>query len=350
MENAFRAAVILALSAAALAAEPDEGLVLVQDGASEYVVVLASEASPSEKWAAHDLVAHLEKMSAALLAIREEGGALPERAILIGDGRSAQALKVKVDHAKLGTDGFLIKSIGTRLIIAGGRKRGTMYGVYELLAKLGCRWWAPGASTIPAMSTIRLAPLNIERVPALEYRDMLYGDLWQGAPGEERWIEGRRWCARNRVHARYHEMPEELGPIGMDRAIAHGVMQYLPPGKHFKEHPEYYALIRGKRVSRQPCWTNHEGIEKAAQAAIKKLDENPEWRLITIGQADNTTICECDGCQGLAKKHGASSAMVVHFINAVAGIVKQKHPRVWLNTNAYLSLRSAVGTQGAFAV
>ena len=335
MRNVLLVTLAVALPATALVAEPDEGIVLVKDGSSDYAIILSNEAGPSEKWAARDLADHLKQMSGATLPIRGEGGALPDKAILIGDGRLVLALRVGVDHAKLGTDGFIIRSVGTRLIIAGGRKRGTMYGVYELLGRLGCRWWAPGASTIPTMKTIRVPDLQIEKVPVLEYRDMLYGDLWQGLAGEERWLEGRRWCARNRVHARYHEMPEELGPIAMDRAIAHGVMQYLPPGTHFSKHPEYYALIRGKRSIRQPCWTNQDAIKTVAQGAVKKLDENPDWRLVTIGQADNTTICECDGCRGLIKKHVANSAMVVHFINAVAEIVKQKHPDAWVNTNAY---------------
>ena len=38
----------------------------------------------------------------------------------------------------------------------------------------------------------------------------------------------RRWAARNRVHASWYAMPEELGPIQMDRGIAHGMIKYLP--------------------------------------------------------------------------------------------------------------------------
>ena len=146
MRNAFWVTLTVALPVTALVAEPDEGIVLVRDGASDYAVVVPGEASPSEKWAARDPAEHLKEMSGAALPIREDGEALPDKAVLIGDGRSVQALRVKVDHVKLGTDGFAVRSVCTRLTIAGGRKRGTMYGGYELLGRLGCRWWAPGAS------------------------------------------------------------------------------------------------------------------------------------------------------------------------------------------------------------
>ena len=297
-------------------------LILVLNGATDYEIFLSEDASPSERWAARDLADHIRRMSGAELTIRTEGDGLwPDKAIVIGDGEFVRALGVKVDHKKLGTDGFVIRTVGDRLVIAGGRQRGTMYGVYELLAKLGCRWWAPGESTIPRTKDIRVPEISLEKVPVLEYRDMLYGDLWQGSnradssPEARRlWLEARRWCARNRVHAAFHEMPDEMGPIEMDTAIAHRMINYLPADKYMDAHPEWFALRGGKRRQDHICLANMDAAEETARNVVAALDAHPGWRLITLGQADNGNFCTCDDCKALVEK---------------------KHPGVYINTNAY---------------
>ena len=322
---------------------PAQELTLVKEGASEYVILLSQEASKSEEWAAKDLVEHIRQMSGATLKIESDGRGTPDRAVIVGDGRAARALGMTIDVTKLGEDGFVIRTVGSRLVIAGGRARGTMYGVYEVLSKLGCRWWAPGESMIPQMKTIALPAMDMQKVPALEYRDVLYGDLWLGKrdkdhpEGTREWHEGRQWCARNHVHARYHDMPDYLGPLDTDQAPAHGVLRFLPLEEFEKTHPEYYALVRGRRVLKntQPCWSNKEAAKVAAANVIKMLDANPKWHFITLGQEDFGVVCECDGCKAFVEKHGAKSALVVTFVNRVAEIVKAKYPDVWLNATAY---------------
>lgn len=320
-------------------------ITLVKDGATDYVIVVCKDASPSEQFAAKDLAAFLQQMSGAEMKIEAEGATVPEKAVLLGDGPAVRALGVGVDAAKLGDDGFVLKTVGQRLVIAGGHKRGTMYGAYAVLAKLGCRWWAPGESTVPQSKTITVPNLDETKVPVLEYRDMIYGDLWRGtAPSEDRpegdaeWWEGRKWMARNHLHASFHEMPKELAPADMDTAIAHGVLRFIPLEKYKDTHPEFYALVRGKRAAggqTQPCWSSEEGAKTAAENVIKMLGEHPNWKIITLGQEDWGVICECPDCKALVQKHGANSALVVTFINRVAAIVTQKYPNVWLNTNAY---------------
>lgn len=320
-------------------------LAIVIGGASDYKIALSKDASPTEQWAARELAAHLKEMTGADLPIIAEGADKESKLILIGDGELVRKLGVKIDARKLGDDGFVIRALdGGHLVIAGGRARGIMYGVYEVLSMLGCRWWAPGESTIPKTKDIKLSipPGGIEKVPVLEYRDLLYGDLWLGSnkadasPADKAlWLEGRRWLARNRLHAAFHEMPEELGPIEMDTAIAHGMINYLPAEKYKKDHPEWYALRGGKRMDDHICLANEEAAKETAKNVIAALDQHPKWRLITLGQADNGNFCTCDACKALVEKYKANSGMILPFINRVARIVKEKYPNVYINTNAY---------------
>lgn len=324
-------------------------LTLVIGGASDYRIVLSKDASPTEQFAAKELAAFLKEMSGADLPILAEdavkGDAKDAKLIVIGDGELARKLGVAVDAKKLGEDGFVLRATdGGHLVIAGGRARGTLYGVYEVLSMLGCRWWAPGESTIPKAKDLKLSlpPAGLEKVPALEYRDLLYGDLWLGSnkadasPADKAlWLEGRRWMARNYLHAAFHELPDELGPISMDSAIAHRMINYLPAEKYKKDHPEWYALRGDKRMDDHICLANEEAAKETARNVIAELDKHPTWRLITLGQADNGNFCTCPECKALVEKHKANSGMILVFINRVAKIVKEKYPSVYINTNAY---------------
>jgi len=304
-------------------------LTLVADGDSQYVVLLSADASPSEKWAAGELASHFRQMSGATLDVQTEGESLPAKAILIGDGQAVRSVGVKLDTAALGPDGFVIKTIGDRLVIAGGRQRGTMYGVFTLLEKLGCRWWYPGASTIPSVKTIRIADMDERHVPVLEYRDMLYGEMDNS--------EGAMiWRARNKVNGGfYKDMKPEYGGAWKFHTLVHSYDGLLPPRKYFNEHPAYYALRAGKHNPGQPCFSNKDVVRLMAESITRLIAAHPDWRFFTIGQNDNSSYCECDDCNALAKRCGSHGGAQVHFAKEIAAIVRERHAGVIINVPAY---------------
>ena len=130
---------------------------LVVDGRSDYTIVLAADAIPAERFAAEELAIHLEEMSGVKLRIVTDTEPLPSHAILLGRPRYLPKLKVQPDWAGLGQEEYLLQVKGDYLIIAGGRPRGALYGVYALLEDyLGCRWFAPDSTVIPKRKTIKL--------------------------------------------------------------------------------------------------------------------------------------------------------------------------------------------------
>ena len=147
-----------------------------------------------------------------------------------------------------------LKSLGPRLVIAGGALRGTMYGVYGLLEDhLGCRWFAPGVSRIPRRERLTVAPIDQTHVPVLEYREPFTFDCFDGD-----------WCARNRVNSSAGRLEAKHG--GKVRFgggfFVHTFNRLVPPEKYFATHPEYFSLIDGKRLKNrsQLCCTNEDVI------------------------------------------------------------------------------------------
>ena len=302
---------------------------IVEDGRPRCTVIVSADASLSEKWAAEELVLHVEQMSGAKLDVQFEPTTAPENAIFIGDGKAVRSLGVKVDVEDLGAEGFMIKTIGNQLIIAGGRQRGTMYGVFTLLEKLGCRWWYPGASTIPERKTITLPVLDERQVPALEYRDFLYGEM---DSSEEAMV----WRARNKVNGGfYKDMKSEYGGAYKFHTLVHSYDQLMPPSKYFGTEPTRYALRHGKRNAGQPCFSDPAAVRTMAESILRLIDEHPDWGFFTVGQNDNSNYCQCDGCNALAERHESHGGSQVHFAQEIGKIVWKKHPDVILNVPAY---------------
>ena len=79
-------AIALCLARCAAAVEA-EGVTLVADGVSNYVIVLRPAASPSEQWAAEELVSHVRQMSGATLKVQQGPG---RRAWLWSGGRGSR--------------------------------------------------------------------------------------------------------------------------------------------------------------------------------------------------------------------------------------------------------------------
>ena len=99
--------------------------IVAKDKKTEYVIIVDEKASVSEQYAARELASFLLQMTDAVFPV-QVGGQLPERCIIVGGGEAARAMGVDVSEAQLGDEGFILKTQGERLIIAGGAKRGTL--------------------------------------------------------------------------------------------------------------------------------------------------------------------------------------------------------------------------------
>ena len=149
------------------------GLVISDQGRSDYTIVIASNASPSERHGAEELQMFLEKISGAKLPIATDREAVNGPMILVGQSEKMDALGIRINFASLGKEGFVIRTVPPHLVLAGGRTRGSLYAVYTFLEdQLGCRWFSPTVSRIPKRERIELGPVSDRQVAVLECRDL----------------------------------------------------------------------------------------------------------------------------------------------------------------------------------
>ncbi len=69
----------------------------------------------------------------------------------------------------------------------------------------------------------------------------------------------------------------------------------VPGKKYFESHPEYFAIVNGKRNRTQVCLSNPEVREMIFQNLLKRADEGYDW--VQLAQADGFAGCECPKCK-----------------------------------------------------
>ena len=146
---------LILICCASCGAGATQAVSLVANGRSTYSICLSQAASPSERRGAEEFQRFIEEMSGARLPIVTEDKA-HGNLVVIGESRFTR----KLNLGRLGPEEFVLRTSGRSVIIAGGRQRGTMYGVYTLLEKLGCRWFSPDLSRIPRISSISVPALS----------------------------------------------------------------------------------------------------------------------------------------------------------------------------------------------
>jgi hypothetical protein len=304
-------------------------LVLTDSGKSDFRIVIAADAGPSTQYAAKELQSFLKQISDAELPIVNDREPAAEHEIVLGQSSHLKALGTTIDFKKLGDEGYVIRTVGTHLVIAGGAKRGNLYGVYGLLEDhLGCRWFAPNVSRIPKQRRVALGPLDETKIPALEYREPYVFECLDGG-----------WAARNRMNSASAPLDARHGGrvrFG-DGFFCHTFANLVPPSEYFAKHPDYFSLVGGKRQDgyAQLCCTNEDVVRICTEKVRAAMRAQPDATVFSVSQNDADLHCECPRCQALAKQEGTQGAPVLCLVNRVAEAVEKEFPRQVVETLAY---------------
>jgi hypothetical protein len=316
------------------AASPTGAIVLADNGKSDYRIVIPAGASKAERFAAAELQDFLQQISGAKLPVVTDAEAPCDHEILLGNTARLGSLETTIDLPKLGKEGFTIRSVGPRLIIAANSGRGTMYGVYAFLEEyLGCRWFTSDCSRISKQNKIELSNIDNTQVPALEFREVYYADSMDPV------FAGRLKLNGNASRMKGGRMVAERH-AGWG-TWCHTSFSFVPPQTYFKDHPEYYSLIDGKRQARQLCFSNP-GVLEITARRIEKLikqpveftpgsnefsprKDGPVWaddedRYFDVSQQDDAGgACQCAECKRLDDREGSHIGSILEFINKLAG-------------------------------
>ena len=331
----------------------EHGGITLAEGETTAYRIVATETAEVQA-AAHELQAYLRKMSGAAFPAVLDTSAKTEHEILLGRNARLEELGISIDWEQLGDGGYVIRTVGKRLVIAGGPRRGTINGVYGFLEDiLGCRWFAREVTVVPERDPLAIEPLDLMGIPSFSFRRI----------NEASTARDLAWCAHLRLNA---AGPGHGGGTLLEDwlfvnhrtwavSTLHTLTKHpdmtwpeevLIPPELFDEHPEYFCQVGGKRVrDGQACLTSRGAAMTATRTAKEWLRRSPKATLLDVTASDrDDRWCECKSCKESYQKYEREgyadwcrTATLVRFVNIVADGIAEEFPHVKVVTLAYNS-------------
>lgn len=293
---------------AALTSVPAYTMVLAEGPVSLYRIILPVAATAQEEKAATVLQQHVLKITGAALPIVRDNETMYPYEIIIGQSKRLAQLGFSVILQTLEQDGFLLQTDSTRLLIAGGTGKGALYGVYTFLEKyLGCRLYAPGVKVIPQRDKLVIGKIYDQQVPRIRFRDTHYRITW-----DAEYID---W------HKLSHDEKGGRPDWGM---WVHTFNALVPPEVYFKSHPEYFSMVKGKRIPTQLCLSNPDVLPLVIGQLRQRIAQYPAAKYWSVSQNDNRDYCTCAQCKAIDDREGSPSGSIIQFVNAVADAFPDK--------------------------
>lgn len=223
------------------------------------------------------------------------------------------------ENKLLHPDGFIISIQKNRLTIEGGNRKGTTYAVIHLLENyLGYKYLGPHVKIVPETNQFVLPCKTITDQPANDVRiiNLYYGENQ----------EYRDWLRLNTI--------DEVYPKGY---FVHTFHRLVPWEVYFQTHPEYFALVNGKRTIDQLCTSNPELRNLIAHQLETEIKLQPEKQKWSVSQNDNSSYCQCDACKQITAEEESPAGPVIHLVNDIAS----RFPDKIISTLAYQYSRKA---------
>ena len=310
--------------------------VLVKNGIPDFTIGIAPQATEAENQAAVLLQSSIKKIAGCELKILKTDKPNSKNTIYITSLNSSGVLPQDFSFPKgfekhltqsfnekkeeLINDGFIVSVQKDNVLIVGGGKKGALYAVVHLLEKyFGCRMYAPNVEIFPAKSTLSLPLICEAENPSSPIR-IINGITTQQNETYRNW-------------QRLNDHNEEFAK----GFFVHTFNRLVPWETHFKTHPEYFALMGGKRLIDQLCLTNSAVYDLTINNLRAEMAKQPNKKLWSVSQGDNFSYCQCDKCAKITEEEGSPAGPIIHFVNKVAA----EFPDKIISTLAYQYSRKA---------
>ena len=286
----------------------------------DWHITVSNDATTSEQYAAEEFQKWFNQATQLTLSLATvQPNAAPDRGQIAISGLPG-----------LGDEDIQITVASGNVQIHGGLPRGVLYAVYQFLEELvGIRFLTAEHTHIPDAPALKIPCGSYTYSPPFSFRWSYYREN----------SEDPTFAAKRKVNTVTDA--ENLGGKTQQQLINHSFHALVPYGTYGESHPEYYALVDGKRDTNthgggpQLCVTNPEVIEVAAASAIQQLTERSEATNISVSQADTAAYCRCETCETLNEAEDSPMGSQLTFVNAVAERIEKAHPHVKVGTLAY---------------
>ena len=287
---------------------------------STYCVVRPDDADECMTFAASELVSYIEKTCGAVVPSYTAS----EYAALAA--KPSHKITLAKDYPALGDEAFTVTvAEDGDVTILGGRYRGCMYGVYDLIEDFGWRF------------------VNDPDYRVADPHEYLYeSDHVDITPALNRTEDS---AVKNRFLSDYGALARNTNDFAVKTKDNHstqfdpkyGGYGFIVPACHGLENSrclEIAGVFAGVEAEgHQPCFTSADVIDAATDYAVQYVEDliaagqkpGDEIRAVDLAHYDSTIFCNCKECRKALSYDGVQSGAVVKFANAVAEVLAEKY-------------------------
>lgn len=308
---------------------------LVENGETDFVIVLSDEATDYEKYAAEELVLYMQEATNATFPVYtdkemgiSDGGKLDETQKIISIGKTALFTQsgLKVDQSVIKEEGYIMETLGNVVVLCGGSDYGTLFSVYEFL-KQQIEWEPYAVDEIYYKKSINvnLLDFSVKDSPAIDTR---YGG-WYAAVNDPYFAAKWRAYAGRGSMLFSEEKWFQFHPLAI----------LMSPATYGSDHEDWYSRDGAQT---QPCLTS-EGYKAQLVENIKTLLlENKPLQYVPLMLNDVpdvsvSTMCTCKDCSNEIEKY-TKTGLFVRWINDITARMLAWKEEIGLEKEIYFPM------------
>ena len=286
-----------------------------------HMIRLAERSRHLQRDSVLDLANYLGRISGTTMEITDTLAADDDR-IPIYIAGAAEEIFGPVGISKADKFGFRVVVDGRRGIgLYGESEYGTSYAIYELLHRMGCRWFMPSSlgEVIPETSTLTIDVMDQRLAPATEFRGI------QGRTADHDFLR------RNRLGGNHLEQRHILGSYITEEQL--------------EANPDWRLHIDGRPQRRGYRWTREDVAHAVADRIIELLDADyqpsislsPEDRVVPTEDPEEMKHDPEPRVWEPAAGRWSVTDRLMMLANRVAERVGEKYPDVIYGMLAYVN-------------
>lgn len=299
-------------------AAPAAEVQLSKNGTALQKVIVSANATERTREMANTLADYLGRISGGKFVVETGNGSSGIAVGMANDFPVLDLQKYFSPTDPLRREEFLLRSHEKGLFVIGATELAVQDAVWELLNRLGYRQFFPGETweVVPETPSISIA-IDQTIKPDFHTRLIWYGHGMWGY-NEKPYAD---WTKRNRALKAFQLNTSH----SYDYIIRNNK-------KVFEEHPEYLALINGKRGGNKFCLSNPDLRQFIVENyALEHFRNNPNGDSVSLEPSDGGHWCECDQCNAM----GSITNRVVTLANQAAIAINKEFPGKYVAILAY---------------
>ena len=312
---------------------------LVESGATQYAIVLPSNADATLTTAKDELVTLFAEATGATLTVAEDVG-YDTYGTYISIGNTQTFASSGVSVGDVNGQGYHIERVNNTIYINSQSSIGCLYGVYGLMEELfGFEQFSEDTYALNKLDTVECLDLSLTYSPAFEMRMPTSGALIADATYRNRM---RMAQSENDLFFQvgdYVNNAKESANTGW--RVWHNSLEILPYAYWTAQgKTNWFSNNKVNGSVNQLCYTAHGNTDdyNAMVAQIvnvmsitltsSQITSRPDAIYLTLTSEDGGGVCTCAACQSAKTQYGSDAGAVIKLCNDVSEGVQ-----AWMEAN-----------------